>query len=193
MPDDKLLALLPDTFQEIKETASIMDVEEVQVDRLRHAIDRYLDDQFVETASIEAIRQRETELGIQANPSQETLEFRRKRIINRYSTKVPFTERHLQNKLDFLFGPDRGKVQVDVQNFILRIYANLADATLFQEAQATIEQIKPANLEYLAVPWVSELLNITDRVTVNLRRYNTFSEFSLGMSFMKYESEVELP
>lgn len=192
MSDRQLLSYLPAILQDVKEMQIIMDMEERQFLQLQDGINRYLDDQFVMTASETALRQREAELRIQADRATESLEFRRKRIVNRYSMKAPFTERYLQARIDYLFGVGRGKVEVDIQNFILRIYASLVDASLFKEAQDTIEQIKPANLEYIAVPWVSETLSITDKVTVNLRRYHTFDEFRLGMTFMKYENEVEL-
>lgn len=126
----------------------IMHTEDVQVDQLQQAVNRYLDDQFVMTASVEAIRQREVELGIQAVPIQESVDFRRKRIINRYSTKAPFTTRYLQQQLDYLFGKGRAIVNVDVTKFILMITTSVDDASLFKELDHTVKSVKPANMIY---------------------------------------------
>lgn len=192
MSDSKLLNYLPSLFHEIKEMQVIMDVENSQLDQLQADINRYLDDQFVLLASEEALRQREAELGIQPDRRTETIDFRRKRIINRYSMKVPFTERYLQERIDFLFGIGRGKVEVDVQNFLLRLNGNLEDPTLFREAERTVQLIKPANLVYHAVPWVRETITIQDRVTVNLKRFLILGGFQLGDTFLISENEVEL-
>ncbi|WP_206108572.1 putative phage tail protein [Paenibacillus thiaminolyticus] len=53
-------------------------------------MNRLLDDQFVLTSSVDGIKRREKMLGIQADSSLETIEFRRQRIINRYQMKPPF-------------------------------------------------------------------------------------------------------
>lgn len=59
--------------------------------------------------------------------------------------------------------------------------------------ERTLEAAEPGHQTHefsLATP--TESLTITDKVSVNMRRYNTFDEFNLGMTFMKYENEVEL-
>ncbi|MBH0330138.1 hypothetical protein ABH14_10080 [Brevibacillus brevis] len=140
--------MLPDAFHDIREMVAITDAEDVQIDKLHQAINQYFLDQFVMTASIESIRQREVELKIQSNPTIESLEFRQKRIINRYSWKAPITQRYLQKRLDFLFGEGRGRVLVDVQNFSLSLHASIDDLTIFKEAESTIERLIPANLYF---------------------------------------------
>jgi len=87
-------------------------------------------------------------LRIQADPLTESLTFRRRRLINRYSTKPPFTIRYLQQRLDQLIGPGLTIVSVDVQQFILYVTTNIQNATVFREVQHTIQTIKPANLIY---------------------------------------------
>lgn len=145
---DRILQYLPDFYREIREFAEIDRAESAELDDLEAAIQRAFDDQFVMTASADAVKRRERMLGIQADPAKESLDFRRKRIINRYSTKPPFTRHYLQEHLDALVGPGMTIVSVDPQNFILYVTANIENANVFREVSHTIETVKPANMIY---------------------------------------------
>lgn len=145
---NRLLEYLPEVLREIDDFKALTDAEIPEMDNLSTAIQKYIEDQFVMTASVEGIRRREKMLRIQADPSTEPLEFRRKRIINRQSTKPPFTIRWLQEQLDRLIGPGLAVVSVDVQQFILYVTTNIENANLFKEVQHTVQSVKPANLVY---------------------------------------------
>lgn len=145
---NRLLEYLPEVLREIDDFKALTDAEVPEMDALSDAIQNYMDDQFVMTASVEGIRRREKILKIQADPSTEPLEFRRRRIINRQSTKPPFTIRWLQEQLDRLIGPGMAVVSVDVQQFILYVTTNIENANLFKEVQYTVRSVKPANLVY---------------------------------------------
>jgi len=145
---ERMLQYLPEFYREIQDFAEIDKTESVELDDLETAIQRAFDNQFVMTADVEAVKRREKMLGIQADPATETLEFRRKRLINRYSTKPPFTRRYLQEQLDALVGPGMTIVSVDVQNFILYVTANIENAKVFREVIHTVETVKPANMLY---------------------------------------------
>lgn len=165
MSDDNLLFLLPNVFHDIKEMVVILEAEGVQIDQLQQAINQYLSDQFVMTSSVEAIRQREAELKIQADPTQETIDFRRKRIINRYSTKAPFTVRYLQQQLDKLVGTGVAVVSVDVQKFILYVTAKIDDASVFKEVVHTVTNVKPANLVYQQQTALQDSIQLNEKIS----------------------------
>ncbi|MCE5171361.1 YmfQ family protein [Paenibacillus profundus] len=145
---DKLIGLLPDLYHDIKEMVLLMEAQDEEKEELLAAVQRLFADQFVMTASEEAIARRERMLSILPDRDAETLEFRRRRIINRYTTKPPFTVRYLQEKLDFLLGKDKARAVVDTEAFLLRIVANITDAAVFKEVGHTVRTIKPANLVY---------------------------------------------
>jgi len=145
---ERIMSYLPDYYRQIKDFTELANTESVELDDLEAAVQRLFDDQFVMTASAEAVRRRERMLGIQADPQTESLNFRRKRLINRYSTKPPFTLRYLQEQLDALVGPGMTIVSVDVQNFILYVTTNIENANVFREVIHTVETIKPANMVY---------------------------------------------
>ncbi|WP_337033191.1 putative phage tail protein [Paenibacillus illinoisensis] len=144
----RLMEYLPDYYVDSKQMAALLMAQEIELDNIAAGILRQRDDMYVMTASAQSIRRREKMLRIQADPSTEPLEFRRKRIINRQSMKPPFTIRWLQEQLDRLIGPGLAVVSVDVQQFILYVTTNIENANLFKEVQHTVQSVKPANLVY---------------------------------------------
>lgn len=179
---ERIMAYLPDYYREIKDFAEIGQTESVELDDLESAIQQVFNDQFVMTASVEAVRRRERMLGIQADPQTESLEFRRKRLVNRYSTKPPFTLRYLQEQLDALVGPGMTIVSVDVQNFILHVTTNIENANVFKEVQYTVEKVKPANLVYQQNTSLRASIGLKERITMQeiLWNYRLDGSWRLG-------------
>ena len=166
------MSYLPDYYRQIKDFTELAATESVELDDLETAIQRLFDDQFVMTASAEAVRRRERMLGIQADPQTESLDFRRKRLINRYSTKPPFTLRYLQQQLDALVGSGMTIVSVDVQNFILYVTTNIENANIFREVIHTIETIKPANLVYQQNTSLRADIGLQERISLQPITWN---------------------
>jgi hypothetical protein len=145
---ERVLQYLPDFYREIEDFVELDKTESAELDDLKAAVQRLLDDQFVLTSGPDAIRRREKMLGIQADPANESIAFRRARIINRYSMKPPFTARFLQEQLDRLVGPGRALVEVESENYLLIITAAIDDVEVFREVEHTVKTIKPANIVY---------------------------------------------
>lgn len=155
----------PAKLLEIRDFREIANTEAGELEQAQRAVDKLLADQFIETACKETILRRERELGIQYDPETETLEFRRNRLINRYSTKPPFTLRFLQQQLDDLVGRGRTNVTVDVQNFILTVEAAITDANVFKEVEHTVNVIKPANLVYQQRTALIETIGLDEKIS----------------------------
>ncbi|WP_408893520.1 putative phage tail protein [Paenibacillus taichungensis] len=139
---------LPPYYVDSKQMSSLLMAQEMELDNIAAGILRQRNDMFIMTASSTAIRRREKMLRIQADPSKESLDFRRRRIINRQSTKPPFTHRWLQAQLDRLLGPGLAVVTVNTAEFLLLVTTNIENADLFREVQHTIQTVKPANMVY---------------------------------------------
>ncbi|MEF3309526.1 DUF2313 domain-containing protein [Paenibacillus sp. GYB004] len=138
----------PEYYQDIRDFVELARTEDAELQLTEAAVQQLFDDQFVMTSSPQAVKRREQMLGIQADPTTESLEFRKRRILNRYQTKPPFTIRYLQQQLDTLVGPGMTIVAVDVENFLLTVTTNIENANVFREVVYTIDTIKPANLVY---------------------------------------------
>ncbi|MNP39251.1 hypothetical protein D3C76_1328190 [compost metagenome] len=157
---NRLLEYLPELYHDVFDFKEFTETESTELLGLQQVMDQLLDDRFVDTASEQAIKRRESMLGIQADPTTETLDFRRKRLVNRYSTKPPFTFRYLQQRLDYLVGSRRAIASVYELNFILTVTMGIDDAALFREVQLTIHSMIPANLVYL------QRTSIMDRISL---------------------------
>ncbi|GIP35514.1 putative phage tail protein [Paenibacillus sp. J2TS4] len=169
---DRLMSHLPEIYDEIAEFMEITDRSDEELEQLYAAVVRWLNDQFVLTSSERAVKRREQQLRIQADPTAETLDFRKKRIINRYSTKPPFTIRYLQERIDYLLGKNRAFVRVDPQNFILNITASIQDAGVFKEMEHTVMSIKPANLIYHQQTAVKDKLQLVEHIAKHDMTWN---------------------
>ncbi|MDQ0658749.1 putative phage tail protein [Paenibacillus sp. W2I17] len=144
----RLVEYLPPYYVDSKQMTSLLMAQEIELDNIATGILRQRNDMFIMTASSTAVRRREKMLRIQADPSKESLDFRRRRIINRQSTKPPFTQRWLQAQLDRLIGPGMAVVTVKPTEFLLLVTTNIENANLFREVQHTVQIVKPANMVY---------------------------------------------
>ncbi|WP_368653775.1 putative phage tail protein [Ornithinibacillus sp. 4-3] len=145
---NRLLERLPIFLHNLREFKVSTEIGSKEFDQLEAKINQILDDQFIETSSLEAIERRENMLKIIADPSTESLENRRIRVLNRYQTKPPFTKRYLQQQLDTLLGIARSNVTINPEAFILTVTTSIDDAFLFKEMEYTINTVKPANMLY---------------------------------------------
>ncbi|MFD1885904.1 putative phage tail protein [Paenibacillus wenxiniae] len=174
--NNRLMQYEPDYYHPVREFIALLDTEEIELDTLEASRLKLFADQFVMTSSEQAIRRREQQLHIQADPELETLDFRRRRIVNRYTTKPPFTIRYLQQKLDQLLGEGKATAGVDIQKFLLTITASLSDAAIFKEVNYTVQTIKPANLKYI------QQTSLQDRITLQETAYRYASERATRLS-----------
>ena len=168
----RILGHLPDFYRGIKDFAELDNTESAELDELEAAVGRLLDDQFVATAGVDALKRRERMLGIQADPLSEPLEFRRARIMNRYSMKPPFTLGYLQEQLDRLVGPGRTLAEVDARHFLLTITAAIEDAAIFKEVEHTVKRIIPANLVYQQHTAMNDDIELVETIVMHEVTWN---------------------
>ena len=169
---NRLLNYLPDIYHEVIDFVELTDTGAQEVVSAEQAISTLFDDQYVTEASEQAVKRREKMLGIQADPTTETLDFRRKRLINRYSTKPPFTVRYLQQRLDFLVGAGLTIVSVDPQAFILTVTTNIDNAALFKEVEHTVRVTKPANMLYQQQTSLQDTIELRERIKARSVSWN---------------------
>lgn len=169
---NRLLEYLPEIYHEVIDFVELTETEAQEIISAEQAINTLFADQYVTEASEQAVKRRERMLGIQADPTTETLEFRRKRLINRYSTKPPFTVRYLQQRLDFLVGTGLTIVSVDPQNFMLTVTTNIDNAALFKEVERTVKVTKPANMLYQQQTSLQDTIGLRERIKARSVKWN---------------------
>lgn len=195
MANDRILIHLPDFYERIEDFVELAATESAELELMDGAVNQLLDDQFVETSGLQAIKRREQMLGIQADPKTESLEFRRKRILNRYQTKPPFTIRYLQQQLDMLVGPGMTIVSRDPAKHLLIVTTNIDDANLFREVLRTIETIKPANMIYQQNTALEGAIDLEEHIGMKEMTWNyrLDGSWKLGEKpFVTYGPEVPI-
>lgn len=149
MTNTNLLRLLPPYYAEIEDYRQICQAERPTFDEIKQEIMRMQRNFSPLTMDLEAIQEWEATLHILANPETETLDFRRYRIINRLSTKPPFTVEFLRRKLDELIGPGLWTLDVDYPNYQITIESSAQPQAYSQEVEFTINRIKPAHIVFM--------------------------------------------
>lgn len=176
-----LLDLLPPWYAEVADYQAICNAEQPVFEQIQAYIMQVLNNFFPQTMDVGAVAQWEQVLGILANPSTEDLAFRQYRIINRISTKPPFTLQFLYNKLDELIGPGAWTVDVDYPNYTLYIESNAQTQEYSQEVEFTVNRIKPAHIAYIHRAVVASNVLVGESIQYTRYQWNyLLGSWSLG-------------
>lgn len=130
-------------------TGKLLDVFFYELERLKV-------NQYILTADELGISQLEKEFDIVPDYTIEDLEFRRQRLLNRNTTKPPFTLEYLHERLDALIQEGSYKINMDYPNYAMDLEIGMDHAQMYQEIAFTVGNMKPANiLDHLT--WVRQL------------------------------------
>lgn len=175
--DRDLLSLLPHWYREILDYQEICQTEEAQLDALAAEITGVADNFFFQTMDAAAVSQWEQIFGIVPDLSTEDLSFRRARLLNRISTRPPYTLGFLYQKLDELIGPGAWQVTMDYPNYTLYVESSAQDQQYATEVAYTIGHIKPAHIVYINRPFLQDALFLSETVSYSSQAFN----YKLGL------------
>lgn len=175
----KLLKYLPNYYKQFPEIQALMNSEGNEIDKLKTALKWILDNQFVAT-STETLKKRENELGIDSLGG-ESLDFRRLRIINRYSTRPPFTMKFLEEQISAMAEGRQVKVVPVAGEYKVKISMPAKDADIITEIDRTINVYLPANILCQIGVVDENSVYLIENATVNeYDRYTILGYWSLG-------------
>ena len=181
--DTDLLALLPPWYREVLDYQAICQTEEEQFEALAEAVQAVADNLFFQSMDQGSVALWEQVLGIVPDPQTESLDFRRSRVINRLSTRPPFTLGFLYQKLDELIGPGEWTVTVDYPNYTLYIESSAENQQYATEVALTIGRIKPAHIVYVNTPYVRTGLLLSESIELSQRVFHyNLGAWGLGVS-----------
>lgn len=189
--------LFPSVYDGVLEISVLSETDDVLLDRALAKLERAQLNQFILTADEETISVYEKMFSILANPTTETLQFRRERILNRMSLQPPFTMRWLQNKLDEIIGVGKWNAYVDYANRTLYIESFVVNQQWFNELRITINRIKPCNLIFVNKPLIMADVVANETIVSATQHYNyILGQWQLGQEpFATTDSEevIKLP
>lgn len=189
--------LFPSVYDGVLEISALSETDDVLLDQALAKLERAQLNQFILTADEETISVYEKMFSILANPTTETLQFRRERILNRMSLRPPFTMRWLQNKLDEIIGVGKWNAYVDYANRTLYIESFVVNQQWFNELRITINRIKPCNLVFVNKPLIMADV-VANETIVSATQHYTYilGQWQLGQEpFITTDSEevIKLP
>lgn len=180
--DTDLLALLPPWYREVLDYQELCQTETAQFEALADEIIGVADNFFFQTMDEGAVSMWEQVFQIVPNPSTESLDFRRARVLNRITTRPPYTLGFLYQKLDELIGPGEWTVTVDYPNYTLYIESAAQNQNYATELAFTINRIKPAHIVWINSPFVRTGLLLSETISSAQRTYNyKLGSWELGL------------
>ena len=161
----RLIDLLPDWYAEVLDYQAICEAEQPMFDEAQAAAAQLLLNLNFLTMDLASVELWERALQIVPHPDTESLDFRRVRALNRISTKPPYTERFLEDRLDELVGPGLWSVQIDYPSYTLYIERTAQGMSYTLELEWTINHIKPAHMAYVSRPYTAAGVAVVERVS----------------------------
>ena len=175
--DTQLCKQLPPWYREVLDYQQICQTETAQFEALAQEITGVAENFFFQTMGLSGVEMWEQIFHIVPNPQTEDVDFRRYRVLNRITTKPPYTLGFLYQKLDELIGPGLWEVNVDYPNYTLYIESSAQNQNYAQEVAFTINQIKPAHIIYVNTPFIQSGLLLSEQIERLNRAYN----YKLGL------------
>lgn len=170
--DPQICKYLPTWYKPVEEYQQICQTETAQLEALAAAIHAVKENFYFQTMNLAGVEMWEDVLRIIPNPSTEDLDFRRARVLNRITTKPPFTLGFLYQKLDELIGPGEWSVTVDYANYTLYIESAAQNFNYSTEVAFTINRIKPAHIAFVSAPYIKSGLLMSETIEHALRTYH---------------------
>ena len=191
--DTELCKQLPPWYREVLDYQQMCQTETAQFEALAQEIVGVADNFFFQTMDLSGVEMWEKIFGIVPNPQTEDLDFRRYRVLNRITTKPPFTLGFLYQKLDELIGPGLWEVTVDYPNYTLYIESSAQNQNYAQEVAFTINKIKPAHIVYVNTPFIQSGLLLSEQIERLIRTYNyKLGSWALGQLPFATDGENEV-
>lgn len=175
--DTQLCKQLPPWYREVLDYQQICQTETAQFEALAREITGVAENFFFQTMGLSGVEMWEQIFHIVPNPQTEDLEFRRYRVLNRITTKPPYTLGFLYQKLDELIGPGLWEVNVDYPNYTLYIESSAQNQNYATEVAFTINRIKPAHIVYVNTPFIQSGILLSEQI----ERLNRVYNYKLGL------------
>ena len=145
----KVSDYVPKLYNNNVEMNNIISTEEVEFENsLKISVDNSFKDTFACNATEKGISQYEKLLNIISDTNNESLEFRRQRIINRLVSKIPFTERYLIDYLNNLLGENNWDYEIDYNNYTLVVSSLIPGRLWYNELVLFLTNIVPVNIDW---------------------------------------------
>lgn len=188
----KMKRYFPRFYDGYVEIDAIIDTEDKAFEEIGVNFRRAINNQFIKLADETGISAYEVLFDMIADPSTETLEERRDRLLNRVSVIPYYTTIFLRNRLDSLIGAGLYNLIVDYDNYTLYLESAAKNQLYYNEIAVLMSNIKPCNIVFINMPLVSQQIFVSEQVNVSKLTYNYVlgGQWKLGEKpFISYEDK----
>lgn len=146
MYNRKLIEYLPEFLREVREYKAIFnDAVQPEVVELFQAIEDGLNDQFIQDATENGVLRWEKMLKI-IPKATENLDDRKFTILTKVNEQLPYTLKSLKKRLEVLCGENGYSVEVNTNEFIVKVRIALAARSNCKDVEDMLEKVIPANM-----------------------------------------------
>lgn len=188
----KMKRYFPRFYDGYVEIDAIIDTEDKAFEEIGVNFRRAINNQFIKLADETGISAYEVLFVVIADPSTETLEERRDRLLNRVSVIPYYTTIFLRNRLDSLIGAGLYNLIIDYDNYTLYLESAAKNQLYYNEIAVLMSNIKPCNIVFINRPLVSQQILVSEQVNVSKLTYNYVlgGQWKLGEKpFISYEDK----
>lgn len=189
----KAKSYIPEVYKGFAEMEAIVDAGDSILDIAESELRTLIDNQYIVLAHEDGVREWEDMLSIVANPDTEDLEFRRQRIINRVSSRLPFTKISLKQKLDSVIGAGNYILRIENDTYTIYLESSASNQIWHSEIMLTMHNMKPCNMLFVNTPLIGSSIKAQETIAYSekINNYTLGSGFQLGMRpFETYKDEV---
>lgn len=174
---------LPTCYEGVVEVETEQDALSIEINKYDETVEQAMNDQFIQNCSLKAIGYHEQTFHIYADPTTESLEFRKQRLLSRMKNlRPPYTYWYLRGVLDGFFGKNNYTLEIDNDNYRIILESSASDSLWYHEIQVIITKVKPCNMIFINRPQITETLLINEEInsTSSTRNYILDGTWELG-------------
>lgn len=158
---EKIFRYVPNIYEDNATMLEVYERQKEEASEYEVLIVRTFLNNFVKTCDVEGIRRFEKIFSILADEINESLEYRKSRVINKFTSQLPYTRIFLQRMLAGIFGEEYYELDIINNSYKVRIDIETVVDGLFEETMKDLRQIIPANMiieQILIQPYVHKYL-----------------------------------
>lgn len=155
---------LPQLYTGVLEMEAILNAETVELANFEVELTNATNNQYVQTANSQGLQMFEEIFGIIANPTEESIQFRRQRILTRFLGSGEVTKHSLKAQIDTLLNTDDTEIIIDYNAYTIRIVAHVGIFNTNEKLQEMAKLVTfqvPANMvKYLENEVIQEAYGV---------------------------------
>ena len=174
---------VPDVYKGVKEMDELVKAEDHNWDILISLVDKEYARMYIQTSDEIGVERFERVMQITADPSIETLDFRKERLLARSNSTLPYTTIWIRNYLNAVLGEPNYELDVDYDNLIITLYGFLLDYSWAREVGITIRTTKPCNVVFINVLTLIENVEFQKWVDENTWNSDIWNDENIWSEF----------